>query len=214
MLGWLGWWWLEGIYSHNHYSSHWLTALSMGTPDTTLFTIRCVPHQPAVGVWSGWPLKSYVLLLHWIVWCDLTSQTVFWLLRFSLRAQSRSRPLGEVDHCSVVSPDSPVIFSGWASRKPESSQFAKCSSQGTRHCPVHTGQSDAPLAAASLFCSKLVELSHGHFLCMCIWTLCTWEKYWLRKLVSPHGLWWTSNTKIDYRKCWGHFPFRNNEGNC
>jgi hypothetical protein len=29
----------------------------------------------------------------------------------------------------------------------------------------------------------------------------------LCKLVSPQGLWWSSNTKIDYRKCWDYFPF-------
>jgi hypothetical protein len=39
-LGWLEWWWLEGIYSHIHYSSRWMSSLSMGTPDTALFTVR------------------------------------------------------------------------------------------------------------------------------------------------------------------------------
>jgi hypothetical protein len=34
MLGWLEWWWFRGIYSPNHYSSCWLTALSMDTPDS------------------------------------------------------------------------------------------------------------------------------------------------------------------------------------
>jgi hypothetical protein len=38
------------------------------------------------------------------------------------------------------------------------------------------------------------------FLGLC-WTLCTWDKWQLGKLVSQRGLWWTSNTKIDYRKC-------------
>jgi hypothetical protein len=28
----------------------------------------------------------------------------------------------------------------------------------------------------------------------------------LGKLVSPQGLWWSSNTKIDYRKYWDYFP--------
>jgi hypothetical protein len=63
--------------------------------------------------------------------------------------------VGEVDRCSMVSSDSPVIFSGRALRKPESGQFAECSSQGTRHFSVHTGQSDEPLAAASLFAPNL-----------------------------------------------------------
>ena len=44
--------------------------------------------------------------------------------------------IGELDHCFVGLPDSPVIFSGRALRKPESSQFAERSSQGTGHCPV------------------------------------------------------------------------------
>jgi hypothetical protein len=32
-----------GIYSPNHYSSHWLTALSMGTPDSPVVhhTLHC-----------------------------------------------------------------------------------------------------------------------------------------------------------------------------
>jgi hypothetical protein len=29
----------------------------------------------------------------------------------------------------------------------------------------------------------------------------------LDKLVSPRGLWWSSNTKIYYRKCWDYSPF-------
>jgi hypothetical protein len=114
MLGWLEWWWLEGIYSPNHYSSRWLTLLSTGTPDspmvhrTALFTIWCVPRQPTVGVWSCRSLKSSVLLRHRTVRCNLTLQTVFWLLRRRLRRSQCSRPLGEVDRCSVVSPNSMV----------------------------------------------------------------------------------------------------------
>jgi hypothetical protein len=41
-----------------------------------------------------------------------------------------------------------------------------------------------------------------------MWTLCAWKKYPLGKLVSPYGLWWTSNTKIDYRKWLNPFPFQ------
>jgi hypothetical protein len=37
-------------------------------------------------------------------------------------------------------PDSPVIFSGVALRKPESDQFARCLGLGTGQCPVHTEQ--------------------------------------------------------------------------
>jgi hypothetical protein len=48
MLGWMEWWWLGGIYSPNHYSSHWLTALSMGTLES-LFNVWCMPRQSIVG---------------------------------------------------------------------------------------------------------------------------------------------------------------------
>jgi hypothetical protein len=40
------------------------TGQSGGAPDTALFTVRWVPHQPTVGVWSCWPLKSSVFLRH------------------------------------------------------------------------------------------------------------------------------------------------------
>jgi hypothetical protein len=48
MLGWMEWWWLGGIYSPNHYSSRWLTALSMGTLES-LFNVWCMPRQSIVG---------------------------------------------------------------------------------------------------------------------------------------------------------------------
>jgi hypothetical protein len=46
------------------------------------------------------------------------------------------------------------------------------------------------------------------FVCLCE-LYAPEKKHPLGKLVSPYGLWWTSNTKIDYRKCWGHLPFTN-----
>jgi hypothetical protein len=45
------------------------------------------------------------------------------------------------------------------------------------------------------------------FLGLC-WTLCTWDIRHLGKLVSSRGLWWTSTTKIDYRKWLSPFPFQ------
>jgi hypothetical protein len=56
-----------GIYSPNHYSSRrcqWHTGQTGGAPDMTLFTVRCLPRQQTIVVWSGWPLKSFVLLRH------------------------------------------------------------------------------------------------------------------------------------------------------
>jgi hypothetical protein len=75
-----------GIYSPNHYSSHWLYICrrahrpGRGAPDTTLFIVWCVPRQPTVGVRSSRLLTSSVLVVHRIVQCDLTSQTVSDLL--------------------------------------------------------------------------------------------------------------------------------------
>jgi hypothetical protein len=81
-LGWLEWRWLGGIYSPNHYSSRccrWHTRQSGGAPDRVLFTIRCLPCQQTVGVWSGWPLKSFVLLLHQTVRWHTRLSSAFWL---------------------------------------------------------------------------------------------------------------------------------------
>jgi hypothetical protein len=61
-----------------------------------------------------------------------------------------------------------MIFSGAALQIPESGQFAGRASLGTGHCPVRTGQSGAPQAGASLFCSLLLEFPEGHFPCVCM----------------------------------------------
>jgi hypothetical protein len=68
-----------------------------------------------------------------------------------------------------------VIFSGRALRKPESGQFVESSSQGTGHCLEHTGQSGAPLAVASLLCSKLENCSTVIFF-VCVFELYAPEK--------------------------------------
>jgi hypothetical protein len=93
----------------------------------------CPFGAPDSPVWSG------------IADCLLTSdgQTV---------AQST---VGKIDCCFMGLPDCPVIFSGQEPRILESDQFAECSSQGTGHCSVHTGQSGAPLVAANLFAPNL-----------------------------------------------------------
>jgi hypothetical protein len=136
----------------------------------------------------------------WQLQCMLMLQTDFWLLCGRLRRSQHSQSLlrcliGQ----SGGTPDCPVNFSERAPRKPESGQFAECSAR-------------APDSVWCVTCCSTIFLQsfripQCHFLCMFMWTLCTCEKYPLGKLVSPYGLWWTSNTKIDYRKCWGHFPF-------
>jgi hypothetical protein len=67
--------------------------------------------------------------------------------------------------------------------------------------PGHRTVSGVPLVAPiQVIAPNLVESPTYFFLGLC-WTLCTWDKCHLSKLVSPRGLWWTSNTKIYYRKC-------------
>jgi hypothetical protein len=59
-----------GIYSPNTIPAVTVdghTGQSGGAPDMALFTVWCVPCQPTIGVWTGWPLKSFVLLRHRIV---------------------------------------------------------------------------------------------------------------------------------------------------
>jgi hypothetical protein len=51
---------VQGIYSSNQYSScccRWRTGQSGGASDKALFTVRCLPCQQTVRVWSGSPLK-------------------------------------------------------------------------------------------------------------------------------------------------------------
>jgi hypothetical protein len=73
---------------------------------------------------------------------------------------------------------------------------------GTEQCPVRHWLHQY------LFYSKLCRVPQLIFFVGLCWTLCTWNKWQLGKLVSPCGLWWTSNTKIDYRKCLSPFPFQ------
>jgi hypothetical protein len=125
------------------------TRQSGGAPDTSLFIVWWVPRQPTVGVWSSWPLKSSILLRHRTVWwrigqsgatCRRRLSPDFWYCR--MHRSQRSRPLGEVDRCSVVSPDSPVahrtvrwILADERRENPRAASSRRLS-QDTGHCPV------------------------------------------------------------------------------
>jgi hypothetical protein len=154
-----------GIYCPNHYSSRWLTLLSMGTPDSPvvhrtqhcslLSDARHVSRPLGFGVVdvegfcpfaaSDSPVRSD------IVDCLLTSD-------------------GQTAVHSIVAPLSHRTVRWYTG---QSDDFLWMTAEKTRERPVrevfqlgHQTLSGAPLAAASLFCSKLVELFHGHFLCM------------------------------------------------
>jgi hypothetical protein len=72
---------------------------------------------------------------------------------------------------------------------------------------VHRTVSGAPFSStlSSLAPNQLYP-QLNFFLGLC-WTLCTWDKWYLDKLVSPRGLCCTPTTKIDYRKWLTLFPF-------
>jgi hypothetical protein len=127
-------WWVVGvIYSPNHQTSRlvkaavaWRTGQSGAPPDT----VRCACHVT-------WPLDSdrwsFCLLGHRTVrWC--TGQALFSVrcaicLCFDFGAHCSAfnafcrRPLARSSRCSAGTPDSPVNYSGAASRIPEGEQF-------------------------------------------------------------------------------------------
>jgi hypothetical protein len=84
---------------------------------------------------------------------------------------------------------------------PENSLFVGCLAWCTGQCPVRHFSAHSQVLLQFWLCPQL-----EFFLGLC-WTLCTWDKWYLGKLVSPRGLWWTSTTKIDYRKWLSPFPF-------
>jgi hypothetical protein len=120
---------------------------SGGAPDTALFIVRCVPRQQTDEVWSGWPLKSFVLLRHRTVRCVLTSQ--FWLMTSALstvhcspqstvgRSWSLLRWLTRHVRCS---PDSPMNYSGATPRKnPRAASSRGCSAWAPNSVRCATG---------------------------------------------------------------------------
>jgi hypothetical protein len=175
-----------GVYSPNHYSSHWLSSLSMGTPDSprahrtlhcSLFGARHISRPLGFGPVDRWLCLS--------LWCTgqsggtpdssvhLTSQTVFWLLTLQTVVavdRWRSRPL------LVGSPDSPVTHQTvrWILAEGRCVFSRAASSLGTPawapDSPVHRR-----LVQMS-FAPYLENCPTSHFPYVYLWTLCTWEK--------------------------------------
>jgi hypothetical protein len=48
-LGYIEWWWLRVFIAPTTI----LVVVVDGTPDMSLFIVRCVPRQQPIGVWSG-----------------------------------------------------------------------------------------------------------------------------------------------------------------
>jgi hypothetical protein len=113
------------------------------------------------------------------------------------------------DRCSAGSPDMSGahrtvrwIIVECAQRILESDLFVGCLACCTGQCPVRHLAAHSYVLHQTCFCPRL-----NFFVGLC-WTLCTWDKWHLGKLVSPRGLWWTLITKIDYRKWLSLFPFQ------
>jgi hypothetical protein len=89
MLGWLEWWWLgvfiapTTILAVGWLLCRWTHRTVRRCTGQALFTVRWVPHQPTVGVWSCWLLKASVLLLHRIVWWHTGQSGAIWHCRLS-----------------------------------------------------------------------------------------------------------------------------------
>jgi hypothetical protein len=150
---------VENIYSLQPLPNRWLTLLSMGTqsdgaPDMALFTVRCAPHQPTVGVWSCWPLKSFVLLWHRTVRCVLTLQ--FWLLTSApstVPSSTRSTVWVKLTVAPLAHRTVWWILVEWLWENPRAANL--------RGLP--------PGAPDSVWCATGCAKS-----CVLMWTLCTW----------------------------------------
>jgi hypothetical protein len=144
----------------------------------------------------------------------MTSQPDIWLLHCALllltavnrwRIWLLLRWLTEHVRCT---PDSPVNYSGATLVKPREQALWVVLSLGHRTVSdAHRTLSGAPLVAPFQVLLQIYLSPQLNFFLGLCWTLCTWDKWHLSKLVSPHSLWWASNTKIDYRKWLSHFPF-------
>jgi hypothetical protein len=190
-VGWVCWRWA-------HRTVWWRTG-------HVLFIVRCAPHQHTysgldqVDHWSHCTGQSGDLWLR----CSDFCRTLFITVHFC------SRPLTCSDCCSAGLPDMSSAHRTvrWIKRSaprefprvpyslacgPGVLDTVRCAKGSTLSCPL----------LQICLCPQL-----NFFLGLC-WTLCTWDKWHLDKLVSPRGLWWTSTTKIEYMKWLGPFPFQ------
>jgi hypothetical protein len=187
------------------------TGQSGGAPDITLF-IACHVTRPlgigAVDRWSplsscgtgqsgGTPdslVRSDFCFVHCTVVAQSTVRCSWPLLRW-LTGQSGAHQTVRWIIAEWLW-ENPRAASSWGASAwaPDS---VRCTPDSVRCATSYTN---------TCFCSKLWEFPNLLSLLVYVELLCTWDKWQLGKLVSPYGLWWTSNTKIDYRKWLGPFP--------
>jgi hypothetical protein len=128
-----------GIYSLQPLPSRWVTLLSMGTSDSTMVhqTLYCSLYSEChISRPLGFGAVDYRSILSS---CGTGQSGAFWLCRLALTSDSQivlQSTIGEVDRCSVGSPDSPMNYSRLTMRKPKSGQFVRCFGLGTGQCLV------------------------------------------------------------------------------
>jgi hypothetical protein len=203
-----------GIYSPNHYSSRccrWHTGQSGGAPNRALFTVQsCHISRPlGFGAVDRWSLLSSCC----------TGQSggtpnmfgTFWLSALTSDCTLFtfcSRPLAHLTVASLAHRTLSGAYRtlsgayrtvGWIIAERPSVNLRVASSRSA--WPGHWTVSGAPLAVPLLVFAPNLVVSPTEFLSWFMLNFITWDKWQLGKLISPCGLWWTSNTKIDYRKC-------------
>jgi hypothetical protein len=152
-----------GIYSPNHQSGRWGRRLSKGAPDT----VRCASHvtQPlGFDRWSSdmWDHRT-------VRWCTrqslFTVRCAFWRCSDSVcsvralftHCSLLQTTVGAVSRCSAwhtaqfgATPDSPVNYSGVASRIPEASKLELIHPGALDTVRWHTRHSGAPDQGSSV----------------------------------------------------------------
>jgi hypothetical protein len=200
-----------GIYSPQPLPSRWQSLLAVGTPDSPVahwtVTVQC----PVCA--TSFRSLGFGAVDHWnpLSFCCTGQSGDLWLLRGTFHHCSSVQSTVGAQHRTVrCTPDSLVNYSGarprnsreWHVRLPESLVHRTLSG-------AHRTLSGAPFfSTLKVLRSKFWLCPQLNFFLGLCWTLCTWDKLYLDKLVSPCGLCWTSTTKIDYGKWLSPFPFQ------
>jgi hypothetical protein len=160
--------------------------LSTGTPDSPVRTGHCTIHCPLpVTSADCWDLEQSTVEFAYP--CGTLDSPVrpdvancFW--SSNATDCGGSRPLAKstvargLTGQSGDTTDSSVNFSRGALRFPESGLFVGCASLGAKHCSVHTAQSGAPQAGASLTCPIFREVAQGSIFLIYVYELYASEK--------------------------------------
>jgi hypothetical protein len=151
-------WWLGGIYSPNHQKNRWWRLLSYGAPDSPVRQ----PHHQVVGfrpleLLTTGPPDSH---------CSLSGAPFDACSDFCARSEHCSlflyrcrRPLALGAVAPLGAPDSPVNYSGAASRIPKGGKFRVELPGAPDTVRWHTGQYGAPDQGCLwvVFCSLCLD---------------------------------------------------------